>query len=104
MSRFLETFCKIDVSRAKSQGPDLADLMNVSAPVLISADLCRMSQLACSFLMPKQRDSVNVSARVLISVDLCRMSQLACPISAADDVSFECLSSPNGVGGGTISS
>ena len=74
MSRFLETFCKIDVSRAKSQGPDLADLMNVSAPVLISADLCRMSQLACSFLMPKQRDSVNVSARVLISVDLCRMS------------------------------
>ena len=78
MSRFLETFCKIDVSRAKSQQPDLADLMNVSAPVLISADLCRMSQLACSFLMPKQRDSVNVSARVLISVDLCRMSELAC--------------------------
>ena len=51
MSRFLQTFCKIDVSRAKSQGPDLADLMNVSAPVLISADLCRMSQLACSFLL-----------------------------------------------------
>ena len=73
MSRFLQTFCKIDVSRAKSQGPDLADLMNVSAPVLISADLCRMSQLACSFLMPMQIPS-NVLARVLISADLCRMS------------------------------
>ena len=70
MSRFLQTFCKIDVSRAKSQGPDLADLMNVSAPVLISADLCRMSQLACSFLMPIQIPS-NVSDRVLISADLC---------------------------------
>ena len=70
MSRFLQTFCKIDVSRAKSQGPDLADLMNVSAPVLISADLCRMSQLACSFLMPMQIPS-NVSAPVLISADLC---------------------------------
>ena len=49
-------------------------MSNVLARVLISDELCRMSQLACSFLMPKQRDSVNVSARVLISVDLCRMS------------------------------
>ena len=73
MSRFLETFCKIDVSRAKSQGPDLADLMNVSAPVLISADLCRMSQLACSFPMQMPTPS-NVSAPVLISADLCLMS------------------------------
>ena len=71
--------------------------------MLTSVDSCRMSELVCSCLMPMQIPS-NVLARVLISVDLCRMSQLACPISAADDVSFECLSSPNGVGGGTISS
>ena len=50
---------------------------NVSAPVLMSVDLCRMFQLACSFLMPMQIPS-NVSARVLIFVDLCGMSQLAC--------------------------
>ena len=65
--------------------------------------LSSRAHLACSFLMHMQIHS-DVSARVLISVDLCRMSKLACPISAADDVSFECLSSPNGVGGGTISS
>ena len=46
--------------------------------MLISADLCLMSELACSCRMPMQVLS-NVSARVFISVDLCRMSQLACP-------------------------
>ena len=49
---------------------------NVSAPVLISADLCLMSQLWCSFPMTMQIPS-NVSAPVLIAVDVCRMSQLA---------------------------
>ena len=49
MSRMCRTFSQIDVSTAQRAGPDLADLMNVSAPVLISVDLCRMSQLACSF-------------------------------------------------------
>ena len=52
-------------------------LANDSARVFMYADLCRMSQLACSFLMPMQIPS-NVLARVLISVDLCGMSQLAC--------------------------
>ena len=46
--------------------------------MLIFVDLRRMSQLACSFLLPMQIPS-NVSARVLIS--------------DADANSFECLSS-----------
>ena len=46
---------------------------NVSAGLLISAGLCRMSKLACSFLMVMLIPS-NVSARVLMSADLCRMS------------------------------
>ena len=50
---------------------------NVSAPVLISVDLCRMSQLLCSFPMPMQIPS-DVSVPVLISADLCRMSQFPC--------------------------
>ena len=52
---------------------------NVSAPVLISVDLCRMSQLPCSVPMPMQIPS-NVSAPVLIYVDLCLMSQLPCSV------------------------
>ena len=42
---------------------------NVSARVLISVDVCRMFQLACSFRMQMPIPS-NVSARVFISVDL----------------------------------
>ena len=115
MSRFLETFCKIDVSRAKSQGPDLADLMNVSAPVLISADLCRMSQLVCSFLLQKyspasSRPKKHVSNPLLLFFNMVwsgppspsfppsfpcrcrflRMSQLACSFLL---ICVECLSS-----------
>ena len=53
---------------------------NVVARVLIFVDLRRMSQLACSFLMPMQIPW-EVSARVLVSADLCRMYQLACHFS-----------------------
>ena len=57
--------------------PGLSDpnqfVSNVLARVLIFVDLWRMSQLACSFLLPMQIPS-NVLARVLLFVDLCRMS------------------------------
>ena len=65
---------------------------NVSAGVLISADLCRMSQLPSWFSVALRGSGLgcsrwsqswfsvalvsNVSAGVLISADLCRMSQL----------------------------
>ena len=46
---------------------------SVSGTLLISADLCQMSQPLCTFPMPMQIPS-NVSATVLISADLRRMS------------------------------
>ena len=66
---------------------------NVSAPVLISVDSCRMSQLPCSFPMPMQIPS-NVSAPVLISADLCRMSQLPCSGSGSGSSSGSASSPP----------
>ena len=67
-----------------------ANSSNVSAPVLISADLCRMSQLWCSFPMQMQIFR-NVSAPVLIFADLCRMSQLWCSFPMQMQISTNVL-------------
>ena len=56
---------------------DDADSFECFNGVLISAELCRMSQLACPCRMTMQIP-LNVFARVLMSSDVCRMSELAC--------------------------